>query len=453
MNQGEDGYIHLESQREMSEKASTPAARPPGVVDRFLTVMEYYIPWLAVLFFIIGIVGAQYSTPFAYSVNAVMEGFIDSYSYIAPLAIYLILTPSLIQLFSLSGQRGKSFAHFAIRWFVKARLAACLFAALVTTLIFGFPLYSSSTGFVHALLESLRSLGWMVTHSSYFYALYAAVITIVISLKYARLASILVKGVDLIEYAGRIIIPVIPLFMMGIGAYITILPEIIETEVGAEVAHAHLGIVRFLGMSFDMSTAWGMIGMYLIGSVLTAVICGIWHGGLLLLAKKEMPTFSFKQYVTTYWIKVYPLLWATASEALATPLNLYLVKKLCPDIRDEVRQFVVGTGSFLNINGTMINVFFMTGLVAKMIGIEISFLQLVLSIPVVFLIGYGVPGIPGELLLFGGPMAICMGISPEATPVFLSLYLGLQIGLPDSFRTVANSTDECVCAIIIEKEY
>jgi len=130
-----------------------------------------------------------------------------------------------------------------------------------------------------------------------------------------------------------------------------------------------------------------------------------------------------------------------------------MVKKFCPTVRDEVRQFVVGTGSFMNINGTVINVFLMTGLVAAILGIEISLLQLALSIPIVFLIAYGIPGIPGELLIFGGPMVLCMGISPEMSPIFLALYIGLQIGLPDSFRTGANSTDECLSAIILNDKY
>jgi phage-related tail protein len=38
-----------------------------------------------------------------------MESFIDGYSYFAPVAIYLILVPTLTKLF-LSEARGKSFA-------------------------------------------------------------------------------------------------------------------------------------------------------------------------------------------------------------------------------------------------------------------------------------------------------------------------------------------------------
>ncbi len=424
-----------------------------NVIDKFLSAAERHLPWLSLLFFIIGIYLSNVSAAFAYFINDLMETFISSYSYFAPVTIYAILTPTLIKLFSLSNVHGRKFANRTILWFIKARIVACVFAVIATTLVFGLPLHSGTSGFTKAMSESFHSFIWMLVNSVYFYSLYASAGTVVISLKYDRLAGLLAKGVDLIEYMGRIIVPLIPLFMMGVGAYVTIMPKIIDKNIGTDIAGSHIGSVTMLGVSLDATTPFGMVLVYILGAFLTGAVCGLWHGALMILAKREMPDFSIKKYFSTYWIKVYPLLWATSSEALATPLNLYLVKKLCPNIRDEVRQFVVGTGSFFNINGTMINVFIMTALVADMLGIQISFLQLFLSIPIVFLIGYGVPGIPGELLIFGGPMAICMGISPEMTPIFLSLYIGLQIGLPDSFRTASNSTDECLCAIILDKKY
>ncbi|MDM8540382.1 cation:dicarboxylase symporter family transporter [Desulfococcaceae bacterium HSG9] len=424
-----------------------------GFINNFFSAIERYLPALSVLFFIIGICLANISASFVYVINDAMETFIDSYNYLAPVAIYLILTPTLIKLFSFSRFRGRKFANRAILWFVKTRIIACVFAVVSVTLIFDLPLYSSTLGFTKAMSESLHSFAWMLGHSVYFYALYASGITVVISLKYDRLAKFLVKGVDLIEWLGTIIMPIIPLFMMGIGAYVTIIPKMIEKNVGNDIAGFQLGSITMLGIPIDAAAPYGMILIYVLGSFLTGAVCGLWHFGLIILAKYKMPDFSLKKYFTAYWVKIYPLLWATSSEAMATPLNLLLIKKLCPDIRDEVRQFVVGTGSFFNINGTMINVFIMTAIVAGVLGIQISFMQLFFSIPIVFLIGYGVPGIPGELLIFAGPLALCMRISPELTPIFLSLYIGLQIGLPDSFRTASNSTDDCLGVIILDKKY
>ena len=381
-----------------------------------------------------------------------MESFIDGYSYFAPVAIYLILTPTLTKLL-LSEARGKSFAKYTIKWFVVARMIACVYGVIWTAIAFDLPIFSSTDGLSEAIKESLSSLGWMLTHSVYFYAIYASIITVFIAYRTPRLADKLAKGVDLIEYLGQFIVPIIPFLMVAIGAYVTVLPEVLEKSLGPEMGNVRANTVEILDFTVNITTSLGMILLYILSALLTGFISGIWHLGLLVLVKRANPDFSLKEYFSVYWIKVYPMLWATSSEALGTPLNLHMIKKFCPTIPDEVRQFVVGTGSFLNINGTIINVFLMTGLVATILNIDISLLQLLLSIPIVFLIGYGVPGIPGELILFGGPVAISMGVSPELMPVFLGLFIGLQIGLPDSFRTAANSTDECLCAIILNKRY
>lgn len=420
--------------------------------EQGVETLERHLSWLSLVCFMIGVFWADQSVDFAHFISQLMEGFIDGYSFIAPIAIYLILTPTLIKLFA-SATEGKSFAVYTIIWFAKARLLACLYAVVITVVVFGLPLYSQADGFLDASVEAIKSLGFMLTDSVYFYAVYASILTVLVVSRLPKTAAVLAKGVDLVEYLGRILIPIIPFMMLAVGAYVTILPSILEKELAGAVDFSDLGTVSMLGVSIDITTSLGMILVYVLGALLTGVVCGFWHGGLLVMAKRKMPQFSLRAYFKDYWVKVYPLLWATSSEALATPLNLYLVKKFVPDLRDEVRQFVVGTGSFLNINGTVINVFLMTGLVAAILGIEVSMLQLLLLIPVVFLIAYGVPGIPGELVIFGGPIALSLGLAPEVAPIFLALYIGLQIGLPDSFRTAANSTDECLSAIILSDKY
>lgn len=433
---------------------TTPAlVREDGTLKTLFLLVERLLPWLSGLFFVLGVGMGRISKPFAYSVSGLIEGLIDSYGYIAPIIIFLILTPTLIKLFYWGKMSGKSFAGRTIRWFVNARLIACFYAVIATTLLFGFPWFSTTSGVISAIQESFLSLLWMLTRSVYFYAVYASIIVFSISMRHHSLAIFLARGVDLIEYLGKAIVPVVPFFMLGIGAYITILPEILVDNLGTNSTGIHLGIVRMLGVPIDISTSWGIVWLYILSALATGVVCGIWHIGLLVIAKRKMPSFSLRDYFTKYWVRIYPLLWATSSEALATPLNLYLVKTTFPQVRAEVRQFVVGTGSILNINGTMINVFLMTGLVAAILGIKISFFQLLLCLPIVVMVGYGVPGIPGELVLFGGPIALSLGLSPEMTPLFLGLYIGLQIGLPDSFRTAANSTDECLVAVILNDQY
>ena len=432
--------------------SSTHGNTRDRAIDKFIELIERNLWWLSLTFMAIGVFWANQSPDFAYTVSNAMEALIDGYSYFAPVAIYLILTPTLIKLMT-SETRGKSFAKYTIKWYAMARLIACVYAVFWTVIAFDIPVYSSLEGFKKAVVEAVTSLGYMLTHSEYFYAIYASVATTFIASRFPTMANTLGKGVELIEYLGKFLVPVIPFLLLAVGAYVTILPEILGKVLGSDSSTLMSRQVSIFGFEIDITTSLGMLLLYIVGAFLTGFVSAIWHLGLILLAKRVKPDFSIKEYFTVYWIKVYPLLWATSSEALATPLNLNMVKKFCPSIPDEVRQFVIGTGSFLNINGTLVNVFLMTGLVASILNVDISLVQLLLSIPIVFLIGYGVPGMPGELILFAGPMAHSMGVPPELMPIYLSLYIGLQIGLPDSFRTGANSTDECLCAIILNKKY
>ena len=207
------------------------------------------------------------------------------------------------------------------------------------------------------------------------------------------------------------------------------------------------------GWSTNPQTSTGMITIYVIGALLTAIACLIWQFGFLLVARSQELRFSIIGYFRNYWVKVYPLLWATSSEALATPLNLYLTKKHAPWIRNEIRRFIIGIGSYMNINGTIINVFILGAIVLLILGLNLSVVELMFLIPVVFLISYGVPGIPGELVLFAGPMATMLNIPEAMLPVFLAVYLRIQLGLPDSFRTGNNSTDDFIGTIMMNAIY
>jgi hypothetical protein len=75
--------------------------------DHALTLLEQHLSWLSLVFFAIGIFWADQSELFAVSVSGAMETFIDGYGYIAPIAIYGILTLTLIKLFT-SGYRSRT---------------------------------------------------------------------------------------------------------------------------------------------------------------------------------------------------------------------------------------------------------------------------------------------------------------------------------------------------------
>jgi len=63
-------------------------ANKSAPIENLLNLTEKFLPLLTVLFFLIGIGMATAYEPFAYSVSGLVEGFIDSYGYIAPVVIF-----------------------------------------------------------------------------------------------------------------------------------------------------------------------------------------------------------------------------------------------------------------------------------------------------------------------------------------------------------------------------
>ena len=386
-------------------------------------------------------------------VDSTINMFMDWYAFIAPIAIFLILSPSLARMFAT--RKTGTFGLLVLNWFAIRKVLASLWAIAFVLIVFRIPILpQGSVSLTDGLGQTLSSLGNMMLTSSYFWAMYAAVGVALVSTKVEVLTRFLEKIMDVVEVAGSYLMPLMPIFMFAIGAYIYGLPDNVQEQVGLDAeGKSVLFDLNIWGWITSPETPVGMITIYVIGALLTAVACMIWQSVFLLGARALEPRFTIIGYFKNYWIKVYPLLWATSSEALATPLQLYLTKKHAPWISNSLRRFAIGVGSYMDINGTIINVFILGAIVLLILGVQVSVMELLILLPVVFLISYGVPGIPGELVLFAGPIATMLTI-PEATlPVFLAVYLGIQLGLPDSFRTGNNSTDAYVQAIIVNAVY
>ena len=424
-----------------------------SVVESPVNWFEKYLLVLVIGGLVSGIWVASFSQTLVDYVDSTVNLFMDGYGYVAPAAIFLILTPSLARMFATKNMGW--FGVFVLGWFASRKILAGLWAVAFVFLIFRIPfLPQGSLSVSDGIMQTLESLGSMMLTSSYFWAMYAAVAVSLVSTRIERLTRLLEKIMDGVELAGSYLMPAMPVFMFAIGAYIYGLPENVQEQIGlGEEGRRALIDLDIWGWKTSPQTSTGMIMIYVQGAVLTGVACLIWQAVFLLIARSQERRFSIVGYFTNYWIRVYPLLWATSSEALATPLNLYLTKRHAPWIPSPIRRFTIGVGSYLDINGTIINVFILGAIVLLILGLNVSVIELLLIIPVVFLISYGVPGIPGELVLFAGPMATMLSIPDASIPVFLAVYIGIQLGLPDSFRTGSNSTDAFVGAITMNAIY
>lgn len=424
-----------------------------NIYGKFCGRFEKYLVIFTVLSFIAGIFIAKYSQQFSDDINSAINSFVDGYGFIAPGVIFLILAPSLAKMFLT--RRESRFGGYVIKWYLVRKFLACIWAVVFTALIFHFPLLPErSPSFLKALQQTIHSLGDMALRSSYFWAMYLSIAVAFLSTKIKFIFRLLDKTLQGFEVAARYFLPLIPVFMLAIGVYIYGLPTHLQNQMELEEGMKEvLHPVSMFGLDLNPNEPMEMVYIYVLGSLLTGIACFLWHLTLVYFAKRKIERFTIKGYFLDYWVKIYPLLWSTSSESISTPLNLYLTKKFAPWVNKFVRRFVIGIGSYMNINGTLICVFVLGGVVLKILGINVSLVELLLTIPVILLISYGVPGIPGELVMFAGPLATLLNLPPDVYPSFLAVYIGIQIGLPDSFRTGNNSTDDYLCSIIIDGIY
>ena len=71
-----------------------------GRLQKIYKTIEKLLPLITILSFLLGIWIANKSEGFAKVIDRGMSGMIDAYQYIAPIAIFVILTPSLAKIFS-----------------------------------------------------------------------------------------------------------------------------------------------------------------------------------------------------------------------------------------------------------------------------------------------------------------------------------------------------------------
>ena len=230
-----------------------------GVVAKAMNWLEKHLLVFVLGGLFAGIGVASISQPVVDRVDAIVNTFMGLYDFVAPIAIFLILTPSLIRLFS-TGRMGR-FGLFVIKWYAIRKVLACLWAILFILIVFRIPILpQGSLSLSDGITQTLRSLGEMAATSSYFWAMYAAVAISIISTKIPLLTSALERLMNLVELAGSYLMPVMPVLMFAIGAYIYGLPGNVQEQIGlgidAKSTMLHLDI---WGWSTNPQTSTGMI--------------------------------------------------------------------------------------------------------------------------------------------------------------------------------------------------
>jgi Na+/H+-dicarboxylate symporter len=403
------------------------------------------MPAVMIAAFVAGTVAGHHIPAIARWPDHLIDGLQRGYGKLAPFVIFFSLAPLLAR--ARRARRGASTIRSVVGRLALKRLAACLFSVVFTWIVFDLPVWPAHVVGARAIAERTEdALVAAALGSPYTLVACASVAVSLVAVRIPKLAAVLERAAEGIERLGEILEYATPALMFCVGAYLCGLPRRLADQLHHEpIAHASLDLR--VG-HVELGSSGGMVLAYLLVSVLVGAACLLFHAGTLVRVKRLIPGFSLRTYFLRYWLKAYPFLWASSNEVLGVSLNLSLVRRLYPAVPRDLRLFVLGVGSWLNITGTQICVFVMAGGAARIVGYSPSLLELTLAVPVAFLLSYAVPpGVPGDLILFAGPMASVLSVPAELVAPFTAIYIGFNFGLPESFRTGQNSTDNCLIAL------
>ena len=184
------------------------------------------------------------------------------------------------------------------------------------------------------------------------------------------------------------------------------------------------------------------LGLYALTVVLAlAFISFVFYPLILRLFTKK----TLKQFFKAAF-PVQMLAFSTSSSAATLPLTMERTQKHL-GVSDQVSSFVLPVGVTINMDGTSCYQAVAAVFLAQVLGLDLTFGQMLLILATATISSIGTPGIPGGSIVMLMIVLDSVGIPVEG----LALILGIDRPL-DMLRTVVNVTGDMTVASVVEGE-
>jgi Na+/H+-dicarboxylate symporter len=176
------------------------------------------------------------------------------------------------------------------------------------------------------------------------------------------------------------------------------------------------------------------------------VVIVLWCVAMVLFCK-AVTRRTWKQ-ILSYYGTVWPTGFGTGGSYDTLAVNLISSEKDL-GLSREIAEISIVFGTVLNKNCATMSVLIVTVIVAKMLGIPLSNLEIVLLIPPVVILGFESPGIPGGAGYFMSPVLAGLLHVPDPS-LWVATFIAFYSGLIPMFSTAGNTTDDGVVGAILE---
>src|SRR4029077_19030329 len=117
-------------------------------------------------------------------------------------------------------------------------------------------------------------------------------------------------------------------------------------------------------------------------------------------------------------------------------------------LRPEVAHVSIVLGTVLNKNVATMAVLLVTVSTCRLLGLQISMMEIGMLVPPVMLLGLESPGVPGGAGVFMSPVVASLLAVPDAG-LFVTTFVTLYSGLIPMIATAGNTTDDGFVGAII----
>jgi Na+/H+-dicarboxylate symporter len=224
------------------------------------------------------------------------------------------------------------------------------------------------------------------------------------------------------------------------------LNDIILKMVSFIIELAPVGVAALMaGLVTDFkgdASLFSALGLYAV-TVATAMFI-IMYG----LYPSAIKLFRCRVGVKKFIRAMYPVqlfAFTTSSSAVTLPLSIKTVEEDLK-VSGDVSSFVLPLGVTINMDGTACYQAIAIMFIAQVLGIDLTFSQIITILFMTILSSIGTPGIPGGTYVILAMVLTSVGIPAEG----LALIIGIDRPL-DMLRTAVNVTGDATVACIVDK--
>jgi len=176
------------------------------------------------------------------------------------------------------------------------------------------------------------------------------------------------------------------------------------------------------------------------------IVIVVWCVAMVLLCK-AVTRRSWKQ-ILSYYGTVWPTGFGTGGSYDTLAVNLISAEKDL-GLSAEIAEISIVFGTVLNKNCATMSTLIVTVIVAKLLGVPISLMEIALLLPPVVVMGLESPGIPGGAGYFMSPVIAVLLHVPNPA-LWVSTFIAVYSGLIPMFSTAGNTTDDGVVGAILQ---